>query len=215
MDDWGRELDLAFRLADAADSTALRSFRSEEVLTTHKVDGTPVSQIDFDVEEAMLAIVRAEHPDDAVIGEEIGSYAGASGRRWIFDGIDGTHNYALGRPGWGTAIALEVGGEVVVGLVSCPRYGRRCWATRGGGAWQAPFRRGWRRSIATRRCRLRCCDGDVARDGGGGRDAMGRVSRSDGATSCPTASRSRNRRAVRASCSTPSRLRAVRSMLRS
>ena len=31
----------------------------------------------------------------------------SSNRRWILDGIDGTHNYADGRPGWGTIIALE------------------------------------------------------------------------------------------------------------
>src|SRR5215207_2714261 len=141
MGDWQHELALAFRLADAADGVSLRHFRSEDVRTTHKIDGTPVSQVDFDVEQAMLDIVRTERPDDAVLGEEIGSHAGRFGRRWIFDGIDGTHNYALGRPGWGTTIALERDGEVVVGLVSCPRFGRRCWATRGGGAWSARYGR--------------------------------------------------------------------------
>ena len=76
---------------------------------------------------------------DAVLGEEIGPQPGTSSRRWIFDGIDGTHNYADGRPGWGTIIALEVDGEIVVGLVSAPLSGRRWWAVRGEGAWSAPY----------------------------------------------------------------------------
>jgi fructose-1,6-bisphosphatase/inositol monophosphatase family enzyme len=138
MDPWGDDLAFAFVLADAADAMSLQHFRSEDMRRTHKVDGTPVAQVDFDVEDAMLGIVRAERPDDAVIGEEIGPSAGRSGRRWIFDGIDGTHNFAMGRPGWGTQIALEVDDEIVVGVVSCPRFGRRVWATCGGGAWQAP-----------------------------------------------------------------------------
>ena len=139
MSAWPAELTTAFDLADAADAVSVRNFRSEELRRTHKVDGTPVSQIDFDVEEAMFAAVRAIHPDDHVIGEEIGTRPGSSNRRWIFDGIDGTHNYALGRPGWATAIALEVDGEVVVGVVSAPRFGRRWWATHGGGAWMAAY----------------------------------------------------------------------------
>src|SRR4029453_10106070 len=136
---WDAELATAFSLADNADAVSLRQFRSEELRRTHKVDGTPVSQIDFDVEEAMFTAIRDLHPDDHVIGEEIGPRAGNSTRRWIFDGIDGTHNYSLGRPGWATAIALEVDHEVVVGVVSAPRYGRRWWAIRGGGAWMAAY----------------------------------------------------------------------------
>lgn len=136
---WGDELAIAFELADLADAESLAEFRSEELRRTHKADGTPVSQVDLDVEEAMHRHIIARSPFDAVLGEEIGDHPGTSGRRWVLDGIDGTHNYALGRPGWGTAIACEIDGAAVVGLVSCPVFGRRAWATLGGGAWQAPF----------------------------------------------------------------------------
>ena len=129
------DADVAFahRLADTADNVSRRHFRSEALRTTTKVDGTPVSEVDRAVEEAMLALVRTEC-GDSVLGEEVGSQAGASNRRWIFDGIDGTHNYADGRPGWGTIIALEVDGVVELGMVSAPLWGKRWWATRGGGA---------------------------------------------------------------------------------
>ena len=105
------DLDLAHRLADAADRVSTAHFRSEDLRTITKGDGTPVSHVDFAVEQAMLDLVRAERPVDAVVGEEVGPQAGTSGRRWIVDGIDGTHNYADGRPGWGTIIACEVEGE--------------------------------------------------------------------------------------------------------
>jgi histidinol-phosphatase len=136
---WGDELELAFRLADRADAVSRPQFRSAELLQQHKTDGTPVSQIDLDVEQSMFDLVRAAAPYDHVLGEEIGDHTGTSGRQWIFDGIDGTHNYALGRPGWGTAISCLVDGTVVAGVVSCPAFGRRVWATAGGGAWRAPF----------------------------------------------------------------------------
>jgi fructose-1,6-bisphosphatase/inositol monophosphatase family enzyme len=136
---WSGELSLAFALADAADSVSLSHFASEQ-LRTHKSDGTPVAQVDFDTERAMFDLARRVRPADAVVGEEIGPQPGSTTQRWIFDGIDGTHNFALGRPGWATAIALESDGEIVVGLISAPALGRRWWARRGGGAWSAPYR---------------------------------------------------------------------------
>jgi fructose-1,6-bisphosphatase/inositol monophosphatase family enzyme len=154
------DLDFAQALADAADRVSMAQFRSEELRTTTKGDGTPVSQIDFDVEQAMLDVVRAERPTDAFVGEEVGPHAGTSGRRWIVDGIDGTHRYAAGRAGWGTIIAYEVDGEIAVGMVSSPHFGRRWWAVRGEGAWSAPYRAdgAFDRATATS---LRCASADV------------------------------------------------------
>jgi fructose-1,6-bisphosphatase/inositol monophosphatase family enzyme len=134
-----RDVEFAQQLADAADRVSVAHYQSKELRTVTKSDGTPVSQVDFDVEQAMLDHVRSEHPNDAVIGEEVGPHAGTSDRRWIFDGIDGTHNYADGRPGWGTIVALEVNGRIDIGMVSSPMFGQRWWAARGEGAWSAPY----------------------------------------------------------------------------
>jgi histidinol-phosphatase len=40
-------------------------------------------------------------------------------------------------PVWATLIALLIGAEPVVGVVSAPALGRRWWAARGTGAWAA------------------------------------------------------------------------------
>ena len=137
MSAWSDELALAFSLADRADTVSMSHFASEDLTTVHKADGTPVAQVDFETEQAILDVLRRERPADAVVGEEVGPQPGNAARRWILDGIDGTHNFAFGRPGWATAIALEVDGEIVVGLLSAPALGRRWWAVKGGGAWSA------------------------------------------------------------------------------
>ncbi len=51
------------------------------------------------------------------------------------DPIDGTKNFVRGVPVWATLIALEVDGQVVLGVVSAPQLQRRWWASEGNGAW--------------------------------------------------------------------------------
>ena len=53
---------------------------------------------------------------------------------WIVDPIDATANYARGIPIWATLIALQVEGELVLGVVGAPAIGERYEAVRGGGA---------------------------------------------------------------------------------
>jgi fructose-1,6-bisphosphatase/inositol monophosphatase family enzyme len=133
---------MAFALADAADGVALREYRSSDLVTVDKVDGTPVAEVDVTVEQAMADILAKERPTDSVVGEEIGERPGRPERRWILDGIDGTHNYEYGWPGWGTIIGLEVDGAMEVSVVSAPALGRRWWAQRDRGAWTAEYEPG-------------------------------------------------------------------------
>jgi histidinol-phosphatase len=129
----GADLDLALRLADAADAIALSTFRSRTLVVETKPDRTPVTEADRAVEAELRTILAVERRRDAVLGEE-GGQAGTSPRRWIVDPIDGTRNYSRGVPVWATLIALEDHGRVVLGVVSAPALHRRWWAERGGGA---------------------------------------------------------------------------------
>jgi histidinol-phosphatase len=99
-----------------------------------KPDLTPVSDADRAVEQDLRRILGSELPTDAVLGEEYG-LQGDGPRRWVIDPIDGTKNFVRSVPAWATLIALQVDGQVTVGVVSAPALGRRWWAARGLGAY--------------------------------------------------------------------------------
>ena len=127
------DLELAGRLADAADAISLPRFRSGLAIET-KPDSTPVTEADRAVEAELRRVLADERPGDAILGEEQGA-AGSGPRRWLLDPIDGTRNYARGIPVWATLVALEADGVVQLGLVSAPALGKRWWAERGAGAY--------------------------------------------------------------------------------
>jgi histidinol-phosphatase len=139
--DLSRDLLLALEMADAADAVTVPRFRAADLAVEVKPDHSPVTEADRAAELAMRGLLSRERPGDGVLGEEFGEDCPGE-RRWILDPIDGTANYLRGIPVWGTLIALEQAGEVVVGVVSAPSLGRRWWAVRAGGAFGngAPLR---------------------------------------------------------------------------
>lgn len=130
----GTDLQLALRAAELADRITASYFRRPALAVETKADLSPVTEGDRAAEAAVRDLIARERPADAVLGEEMGS-TGAGSRRWVVDPIDGTANYARGIPVWATLLALEVDGEMTVGVVSAPALGRRWWAERGGGAF--------------------------------------------------------------------------------
>ena len=127
------DLELAMRLADAARERSLFYFR-RELQQWSKGDGSLATEADLAVEDELRGRLAVERPGDAVLGEERGQ-TGESTRCWIIDGIDGTIDFAAGEPDWGTLIALEIDGQVVLGVCDQPAHKRRYWAVRGGGAF--------------------------------------------------------------------------------
>jgi histidinol-phosphatase len=133
---YSSDLDLARRLADAADAITMQRYGATDLVVESKPDLTPVSDADTAVERSIREALTAERPGDAISGEEFGA-AGAGPRRWVLDPIDGTKNFVRGVPVWATLIGLLDGDEPVMGVVSAPALGRRWWAARGAGAWVA------------------------------------------------------------------------------
>jgi histidinol-phosphatase len=129
------DLRLALELADAADAITTATFRAADLVVETKPDTTPVSEADRAAERAIRDRLALTRPGDSVHGEEYGT-TGTGDRRWILDPIDGTMNYVRGIPVWGTLIALEVDGEIAVGVVSAPAIAHRWWAARRLGAWR-------------------------------------------------------------------------------
>jgi histidinol-phosphatase len=129
------DLALALSIADAADRITVARFRAHDLHVETKPDLTPVSEADRAVEAAVRERLEEARPDDGVLGEEMGEHGAGRARRWIIDPIDGTMSYVRGVPVWATLLALEVDGEMAVGVVSAPALGRRWWAARGHGAF--------------------------------------------------------------------------------
>jgi histidinol-phosphatase len=133
--DFSADLQLALRIADAADAITRDRFGALDLHVDDKPDLTPVSDADLAVEREVRAILAAERPDDAVLGEEFGGDAVFDGRQWVVDPIDGTKNFVRGVPVWATLISLLQDGVPVVGVVSAPALARRWWAATGSGAF--------------------------------------------------------------------------------
>lgn len=138
------DLELAQRLANAADEITLDRYLAHDLVVESKPDTTPVTDADRAVEKKIREILGAERRSDQIIGEEFGgidllSSATNGNRFWIIDPIDGTKNFLRGMPTWATLIALvEMGAsgpEVKVGIVSSPALGRRWFASSGAGAF--------------------------------------------------------------------------------
>jgi histidinol-phosphatase len=126
------ELAFAHELADAAREISMRFFGGSFEIR-EKVDKTPVTEADLAVEAMLRDRIHGRFPRDGVTGEE-GGMEGASARRWIVDPVDGTRNFADAVQIWGTLIALEVDGEIVVGIADAPALGERYAASSGSGA---------------------------------------------------------------------------------
>ncbi len=80
-------------------------------------------------------------PEAGMIGEEAAAADPAIldragiGLNWIIDPIDGTGNFAAGRPPFGMMVALVADGAIQAGWILDPLDGRLCHAVTGGGAF--------------------------------------------------------------------------------
>ena len=80
-------------------------------------------------------------PDAAIVGEEAAHADPAvldrlgDGLCWIIDPVDGTNNFAAGKPPFGVLVALAEHGVTVGGWILDGVTGRFCHALQGRGAW--------------------------------------------------------------------------------
>lgn len=123
-----RELaEVAHALADAAAAETLRRFRRRDLVAESKEAARfdPVTEADRAAEAAMLAVLERRRPLDAVLGEEHGARAGASGLVWVLDPIDGTRAFITGVPVWGTLVAVGDERGPAFGIIDQPYTGER------------------------------------------------------------------------------------------
>jgi myo-inositol-1(or 4)-monophosphatase len=93
-----------------------------------------VSDADRDSEALIRDMLARERPDDGLLAEEGTSASGESGRRWVFDPLDGTVSYLYGYPHWCVSVALEDTQGTAAGVVYDPNRDELFAAERGSGA---------------------------------------------------------------------------------
>ena len=122
----------AVRAAEAAAAILVDGLGTTHVRHKGLID--LVTDIDLASEQAIRRILEVETPDIPVYAEE-GGGAESARTRWIVDPLDGTTNYVHGFPMYGVSIALEVEGQIQVGVIAEPIRKRLYQAEHGKGAW--------------------------------------------------------------------------------
>jgi myo-inositol-1(or 4)-monophosphatase len=142
-----REFQVAEEAARAGGSIAAGYFRTG--VTVHSKAGAGgkaasynlVSEADLEAERAIVAVIRKNFPDHAVLGEELHGGDGvsaavlASEHLWIVDPIDGTSNFVHGIPHFGVSVAYYRDGQPECGVMGNPVRDDWFTAIRGAGAF--------------------------------------------------------------------------------
>lgn len=101
-----------------------------------KTAGSPVCEVDLDVDRMLRARLDGLLPGAGWLSEETADSADRLARHhvWVVDPIDGTRDYIRGRGGWCISIALIEAGRPVIGVLDAPARRERWLARAGAGA---------------------------------------------------------------------------------
>ena len=107
-----------------------------------KAPGDFVTAADLAAEAALTRRLRDLAPGSVVLGEEAAAadpsvfdHIDGDAPVWVIDPVDGTVNFAHGRPGFAVIVAWLHGGQALAGWIHDPLGGVTVTAQRGGGAW--------------------------------------------------------------------------------
>jgi inositol-phosphate phosphatase / L-galactose 1-phosphate phosphatase / histidinol-phosphatase len=117
-------LDFAMRLADAAGAVVRKYYRASLTVES-KADASPVTIADREAELALRGMIRATYPDHGIEGEEFPGERLDAEFVWRLDPIDGTKSFVVGRPLFGTLIALTRAGRPILGVIDQCILGER------------------------------------------------------------------------------------------
>lgn len=131
-------LNVAVMAARRAGNTLMRyQANLDKIKVEVKGRNDYVSEADHAAEKAVIDVVHKHYPDHAILGEESGEVAGASGDSdtvWVIDPLDGTTNFLHGFPVFCVSIGVRVKGRVEHAVVYDPTRQELFTASRGAGA---------------------------------------------------------------------------------
>ncbi|MEU8033026.1 inositol monophosphatase family protein [Streptomyces sp. NPDC049099] len=114
--------------AAQAGAAVVRDLYGSRLARHDKSAGDFATEADLAAERAILDVLRAARPDDAVTGEESGrSGAADARRRWLVDPLCGTLNYAVQNMLVGVNVALREGNRVTAAATADPFSGEVFW----------------------------------------------------------------------------------------
>jgi myo-inositol-1(or 4)-monophosphatase len=90
------------------------------VKTWHKSDGTPVTEVDIQVDQILRRLLRRSRPDYGWHSEESDISVDVHGRYWLVDPIDGTAAFLGRNDSWCISLALIENGRPTVGIIYAP-----------------------------------------------------------------------------------------------
>jgi len=127
-------IDFANHLADLSAKIAKKYFRLDNGEIA-KDDDSPVTKADREIEKVIREEIEKKFPQHGIIGEEYGNKNETADYVWILDPIDGTSSFIIGRPLFGTLIALTYKGKSILGIMNQPITNERWIGIDGEGSW--------------------------------------------------------------------------------
>ena len=131
---WKNEMAVARQAASEAGRILMSKLgRVNQITKKGEID--LVTEADLASEKAIVELIGRHFPRDTMLTEEAGAFRKRPERVWLIDPLDGTTNFTHTFPFFAVSIALEVEGEVVVGVVFNPRMNEFFEAMKDGGAF--------------------------------------------------------------------------------
>ncbi len=128
------------RAVEKAIPNLMRDFGELESLQiSEKSPNDFVTAADKRAEKNIFLSLAKDRPEWGFLMEESGEKKSEthpdSGKRFIIDPIDGTHNFMRGIPEWCISVAAEEDGEITAGYIFDPLRQETFWAEKGKGAF--------------------------------------------------------------------------------
>ncbi|MGB7292561.1 MAG: inositol monophosphatase family protein [Thermodesulfobacteriota bacterium] len=100
----------------------------------YKAKNSLVTEADRVAEALIIRMIKEKFPAHGILAEESGIQRQESNYLWIIDPLDGTTNFTHTYPFFSVSIALEIDGEVKIGLIYDPIKDEMFIGERAGGA---------------------------------------------------------------------------------
>jgi myo-inositol-1(or 4)-monophosphatase len=97
-----------------------------------KPDHTPVTDVEYRIEEMLIEKIQRAYPGHQILTEENGLLGAMGEYLWIIDPIDGTKPYLRGLPFWGISVGLLHACKPLAGFIIFPAMDEFYWGGEGG-----------------------------------------------------------------------------------